>query len=396
MTQLPALPGRRLIGLGLLLVLLLPAMIFSSISAQTGDEPVDRALSWLNDQQLENGGFPGFEGEADLSATTDVVMAYAAAGRDPGTVTSSGGASPIDFLGASAGDAAESTGQAAKLTLALHAANVDVTTIEPNPVDSMLNSYDADAGVYDRSLYNHALAILALAAIGEEIEPAAIDYVVASQIEDGSWSFAGEGEPGDGDSNTTSIVIQALAAAGEGDDAIAAGLDYLYSVQAEDGSFAYDMSEEPDLVGDANSTALAVQALIAADEDPAATPMGDALASLESFQNPSGAFFWRADAGTEDNLLATVQAIPALLGAPLPIEPVAAGPQEPAGELEAAMQPAEPIADCTYFEETSHNLCDNFEIYWQENGGLKIFGYPLTEPFEDGDATVQYFERARL
>lgn len=57
---------------------------------------------------------------------------------------------------------------------------------------------------------------------------------------------------------------------------------------------------------------------------------------------------------------------------------------------------------CQFFPETGHNLCGAFLDYWQRNGGLAIFGYPLTEEFperskQDGKSyTVQYFERNRF
>jgi hypothetical protein len=59
-------------------------------------------------------------------------------------------------------------------------------------------------------------------------------------------------------------------------------------------------------------------------------------------------------------------------------------------------QPAGPQAGCTYFSETQHNLCGGFEAYWNHFGGLAIYGYPLTEEFQENGMTVQYFERARF
>jgi hypothetical protein len=67
--------------------------------------------------------------------------------------------------------------------------------------------------------------------------------------------------------------------------------------------------------------------------------------------------------------------------------------------------PVAPVADARhgrYFQETGHNVLDGaFLDFWQANGGLAVFGYPLSEEFvetlEDGRRyTVQYFERARL
>ena len=54
-----------------------------------------------------------------------------------------------------------------------------------------------------------------------------------------------------------------------------------------------------------------------------------------------------------------------------------------------------------HFRETGHNVTPDFFTYWQANGGLNQFGYPLTEEFSqqlaDGKTyTVQYFERARF
>ena len=47
-----------------------------------------------------------------------------------------------------------------------------------------------------------------------------------------------------------------------------------------------------------------------------------------------------------------------------------------------------------YFEVTGHSVSAEFLEYWQGNGGLPIFGYPLTDRVLEGDLEVQYFERA--
>jgi hypothetical protein len=59
-------------------------------------------------------------------------------------------------------------------------------------------------------------------------------------------------------------------------------------------------------------------------------------------------------------------------------------------------------AASVFFTETGHNLANAFLTYWQTNGGLPVFGYPISEEFvETNDAdgrqyTVQYFERNRF
>ncbi len=55
-------------------------------------------------------------------------------------------------------------------------------------------------------------------------------------------------------------------------------------------------------------------------------------------------------------------------------------------------------ANCTYYDATGHRLCFGFRDYWNANGGLAIFGYPISEEFQDSNTgfTVQYFERQRF
>lgn len=50
--------------------------------------------------------------------------------------------------------------------------------------------------------------------------------------------------------------------------------------------------------------------------------------------------------------------------------------------------------DCTYFAVTGHNVCGEFLKRWQMSGGLPVFGYPISEAFEDADGMlIQFFER---
>jgi hypothetical protein len=75
------------------------------------------------------------------------------------------------------------------------------------------------------------------------------------------------------------------------------------------------------------------------------------------------------------------------------------------GQLGRILHPADPPAPqqagALYFAETGHNLDGGFRAFWQTNGGLAQFGFPITEVFEerldDGKIyRVQYFERARF
>jgi hypothetical protein len=62
--------------------------------------------------------------------------------------------------------------------------------------------------------------------------------------------------------------------------------------------------------------------------------------------------------------------------------------------------------DHVYYPETQHSLNYGFKTFWNDNGGLPNFGYPISEEFDEqnqpppaGDGqvhTTQYFERARF
>ena len=55
-----------------------------------------------------------------------------------------------------------------------------------------------------------------------------------------------------------------------------------------------------------------------------------------------------------------------------------------------------------FFPETGHNLANAFLTFWQRNGGLAVYGYPISEEIVEVNAadgnqyTVQYFERNRF
>jgi hypothetical protein len=57
-----------------------------------------------------------------------------------------------------------------------------------------------------------------------------------------------------------------------------------------------------------------------------------------------------------------------------------------------------PVVQNMFFSPTSHHVSDRagFLTFWRENGGLLIFGYPLSEEIVEDGRVVQYFERARF
>ena len=54
--------------------------------------------------------------------------------------------------------------------------------------------------------------------------------------------------------------------------------------------------------------------------------------------------------------------------------------------------------NCHFVNDTGHWICNEFLEFYEERGGLEIFGYPLTEATDDPalGLRVQYFQRARM
>lgn len=277
------------------------------------------AVEWLAGQQNDDGSFLGFSGEPDAGTTVDALTALAAA-KESGVDVGDAIDKAVGYL--ESGDVAlvyaqTGVGQAAKLTLALVAAGIDPTDFaHVTPLLIVEHGQNAETGVYGSGFYDHALAILALVATGNNVPDSALDAIQQGQATNGGWSFDGTTDDANADSNTTAMVLQALAALGvEKSDLATRGAAYLQATVTEGGA-SYNAAEGS--LPDANSTSLAIQGLLAVGKDVTALQ-----ASLATFQNVDGSFFYQAGAN-DPNLLATVQAIPAEAGVILPIVPAAA------------------------------------------------------------------------
>ncbi len=68
----------------------------------------------------------------------------------------------------------------------------------------------------------------------------------------------------------------------------------------------------------------------------------------------------------------------------------------------APIEPFVSTPDRVFVPETGHSLSGRFLAYWQQTGGLAVYGYPLSEEVQELSAsdgkvyTVQYFERNRF
>lgn len=298
-------------------ILISSTSIIAPASAQSNPlaDAGDKAVAWLITKQLPDGGFgSGFSKGSDIGATADVVMAFAASGKDAATVKSSAGRSPIDFFAQQLKlRKVINAGQYAKLALALKSAGLDARNF--NGVDvtkPILAAYDAKTGVIGDSVYVHALAALALARNGVAVPANAIDKLVSLQAKNGGWAFGG-GD--DADVDTTALAVQALIATGKPAKTGVVGnaVNYLRSLQNSDGGYPYQVPSKFGTESNANSTALVAQAIIASGDQPEswAAANGNPLSALLAMQTKSGAFSYQISLADE-NALATAGAVPAL------------------------------------------------------------------------------------
>lgn len=259
---------------------------------------VEAGVDYIRTTQQPDGGFGGF----GAGQTFDAVYAIRSAGIDPNTVITDE-ASPADFLAAVAGEQ-EAASEAAKAALAAVALGLDPTDVAGTDLHSvMTGAYDGETGQYDSTSFGQALVMLGLQCTGATVPTAAVDALVASQLADGGWGFAEDGDP-----DNTAIVLQALIGGGltADDEAVADGLAFLASIQVADGGWGFEGESN------ANSTAYVIQSLIAAGEDPegeAWTVDGvNPVEFLAGLQAEDGSF------PGFDPAFATNQAVPALAG----------------------------------------------------------------------------------
>jgi hypothetical protein len=291
--------------IGTLIALLLVALMVVA-NTPVGAAPTPEAasaLNYLRAQQNADGGYPGFSGPtSDPSVSADAALAFISSGVSPGDVKK-GETSLLDYLHTSAPGL--KTGPAAKYLLV--AANIGEDPASFGGADLIgLSAAGKNAdGVYGGSYFTHALVILAHAIAQSPEAAKQLDngVLLRAQQVDGGWGFDAKGTS---DTNTTAIVVQALVASGQGGDATTRGMAYMEGTLQPSNLYPFDGKSGD---GDANSTASVLQAKIAARANP--DEITRTRAALIALQNPSGAFPFQK-AAPDDNLLATIQAIPAI------------------------------------------------------------------------------------
>jgi prenyltransferase beta subunit len=156
--------------------------------------------------------------------------------------------------------------------------------------------------------------ILARRQAGRPAPRALVRVLLARQSPPGGWGWARAVAP---DSNDTAAAVQALRAAEVGGKPIRKALDFLRQLRNADGGFALVRGRE----SDAQSTAWAVQAFLAAGS----TPPSGAYAYLKGLRRRDGSYRYSRRYGVTP-VWVTAQVVPAVARTAFPLEPGPAAP----------------------------------------------------------------------
>lgn len=210
-------------------------------------------------------------------------------------------------------------GETAKVLLAVLIAGADPTAFGGHDLEAELRAMLAtdpgpdEGGFGSASPVDQAYAILALAKTSAGVPAAAVTWLVEQQCPSGefAWDASCPAGPGMEDSDTTALAVQALLAAGES-TASAAGVAWLLTTQDAGGGFLSFGTPN------AGSSGLAAQAVRAAGQTDAADAAAAFVASLQYGCDADaasiGAFAW-AD-GTPGFLVFTAPQAILAFGAP--------------------------------------------------------------------------------
>jgi len=301
------------------------AMAGPASAVITDAKRAHRAMGYVGAQQQTNGSFPGFSA---IGSTADAVLDMAVTGYGDE-------ATAIGFLRRQVLRGNVSTvGLTAKVVMAAVAAGRDPSTFAGTNLLGHLTHAERASGRFgDATVFDQALAILAIKASGQTPDAVAATWLADAQCPDGGWQFdrphrASENghcrdvnDPGDffrSDTNTTAYAVMALA----GRLGTPASDPFKFFATFRDptyGGWGYTAGFRRT---DANSTALVIQAFAAVGRP---LPKGS-VAALRRLQYRCGAVaysFTNAGRRTGRDVGASIGAVLGFLRDPLPITPVA-------------------------------------------------------------------------
>jgi hypothetical protein len=293
------------------------------------------AMAYIGAHQLANGSFPGF---SSIGSTADAVMEMAATGYGGAALTDA-----IAYLrGQSRAGNVTGVGLAAKVLMAAEAAKgagrtgIDPTDFGGVDLIGAITGAERPSGRFaGASVFDQGLAILALDSAGVTPTDGEWTWLADAQCPDGGWQFdrphrgvenrhcRDRDDPNDftsSDTNTTAIAIMALQGPIPPTVDPFGFLDAIRDGVYHGWGYTWGFHRT-----DANSTALVIQAYVAAG----LTPPPGGVRALRHLQYPCGAVAYSfADDGsrTGKDVGATIGAVPGFLKMPFPVEPGTLGP----------------------------------------------------------------------
>jgi hypothetical protein len=266
---------RKFFSTFLILIFSISLSLSFNVQAQSEtDIDFSQTIEYLTDQLLPDGGFPGLSEGSDPGTTARALLAFKAINLDPDQFVSSDGKTPIDYLVDTYANYITDDNQLLfpgnagliLASLALYEASPEelpqliLDTLQEDGSFSTEATKDWNSGVVTD--LSQALAILGLSSAGEQIPASAVDYLVAKQMEDGTWDNGFGSDP-----DSTAIVVIALLSSGQIDSehpAILKALQYFRETQLENGGWRplWDSS-----MLNVDTTGWITQALISAGED---------------------------------------------------------------------------------------------------------------------------------
>jgi uncharacterized membrane protein len=285
----------------------------------TARASLSRELSFLSGAQNADGGFgaaPGLHSSELYSAWA--AMGLAAAGRNPASARR-GGHSLLDSLRAEA-STLQGVGDAERTILAVRACGASAYSFAGrNLVAEVLSARESDHS-FGRLVNLSAFAIFALRAVGHSAGFAAIHeaagWIEQQQNSDGGFGFGVRGSSSDVDD--TAAALQGLADAGARNArTLKAAAGFLTRSQNLDGGYP----QQPGGESNAQSTAWAVQGLIAAGRDPGSVHRRSSrspLGYLETLLSTDGSIRY-SRTGTQTPVWVTAQVLIALAQKTFPV-----------------------------------------------------------------------------